>query len=259
MRKRKPSQADLKFISENQKLSGFSGNISPETAAYEVDMDEIATSGERFGAQIPSPENRPQKPRITRWGPRKSPLDQVNEVIAATRFLRDSDGQLSAEKINQLYGIQLKELGEMELAFYEPVARLLTVLSEDEFRRWLRNPNPNLENEAPVEWIVRNFDRAMPLSISWHSEIFRVGPETNDGNSKCSPDQARAWTPTTAWSPTPWRDSGTRSFGTWRRLKKITKRSGSRSTTRYPGAAATDSGLGPGCPQTLERSPHQPP
>jgi len=54
-RRVRPSAADLKFISENQQLSGFSGRISEEMAMYEVDMDEIAESAARFGAQIPSP------------------------------------------------------------------------------------------------------------------------------------------------------------------------------------------------------------
>jgi hypothetical protein len=62
------SDEDLKFISENQKLAGFSGRITNATATHEVDMDEIAESAKRFGAQIPSPQNRTPKPRITRFG-----------------------------------------------------------------------------------------------------------------------------------------------------------------------------------------------
>lgn len=67
-RKRKLTRAELKFISENQRLAGFSGEITPETAAHEVDLDELAKSAARLGAQIPSPKNRRQKPRITRFG-----------------------------------------------------------------------------------------------------------------------------------------------------------------------------------------------
>jgi len=62
------SAADLKFISENQKMEGFSGRITEETARHEPDMDVIAGSAARFGAQIPSPRNRAPKPRITRFG-----------------------------------------------------------------------------------------------------------------------------------------------------------------------------------------------
>jgi hypothetical protein len=64
----RPSAADLKFASENQQLAGFSGRISEETARYEVDMNEIAKSAARFGAQVPSSQNRAPKPRITRFG-----------------------------------------------------------------------------------------------------------------------------------------------------------------------------------------------
>src|ERR1051325_6053531 len=68
-RKRKLTPAELRFISENQRLAGFSGETTSETAAHEVDLDEIAKSSARLGAQIPSPKNRPRKPRITRFGP----------------------------------------------------------------------------------------------------------------------------------------------------------------------------------------------
>ena len=62
------SPAILKFISENQQVAGFSGKISKATAMHEVGMDAIAESAARFGAQIPSTQNRPSKPRITRFG-----------------------------------------------------------------------------------------------------------------------------------------------------------------------------------------------
>lgn len=52
-RKRKPTPDELKFISENQKLSGFSGHISPETAAHEIDLDEIAKAAPHLQAQTP--------------------------------------------------------------------------------------------------------------------------------------------------------------------------------------------------------------
>jgi len=69
-RRVKLSQADLRFISENQRLAGFSGVITAETAAHQPDMDEIAESAMHLGAQIPSPQNRAPKPRITRFGSR---------------------------------------------------------------------------------------------------------------------------------------------------------------------------------------------
>ncbi len=58
----------LRFISENQRLSGFSGRITKKTAKHEADMEEIAALARRLNAQIPSSQNRAQKPRITRFG-----------------------------------------------------------------------------------------------------------------------------------------------------------------------------------------------
>lgn len=62
------SAADLEFISGNQQMEGFSGRITEETARPQPDMDLIAESAARLGAQIPSPQNRGPKPRITRFG-----------------------------------------------------------------------------------------------------------------------------------------------------------------------------------------------
>jgi hypothetical protein len=73
MRKRKLTASDLRFISENMMLSGFSGRITKETAMHEPDMDAIAESAARFGAQIPSPQNRAPRPRIARFG--SHPID----------------------------------------------------------------------------------------------------------------------------------------------------------------------------------------
>jgi hypothetical protein len=63
------TKADLQFVAENQRLSGFSGEISEATAAYRPDMDEIAKSAKRYGAQIPSPTNRAPSPTIQKFGP----------------------------------------------------------------------------------------------------------------------------------------------------------------------------------------------
>ena len=65
----KLTQADLKFISENMKLSGFSGKITSAIANYEVDMEKIAESARRFGAQIPKSDrdSSRKRPKISRW------------------------------------------------------------------------------------------------------------------------------------------------------------------------------------------------
>lgn len=65
-RRARVSAEDLKFISENQRLSGFLGKITPAMRAYKPDRRAIAKSAKRFGAQVPS-SKKPAKPRITRF------------------------------------------------------------------------------------------------------------------------------------------------------------------------------------------------
>src|SRR5690348_15146879 len=95
--------------------------------------------------------------------PRPTPLDSVEHAIAATGFIRENDGTLSAERVAKLYGVSAAELSEWlgcpdaetiqaALSYFERVARLLAVVPEADFRRWLRAPNPNLSNEPPLVW-----------------------------------------------------------------------------------------------------------
>lgn len=60
--------ADLKFTSDNQKLEGFSGQISEKTAGHSPNMAEISESAAKFKAQIPSGHRVALKPRIHRFG-----------------------------------------------------------------------------------------------------------------------------------------------------------------------------------------------
>ena len=89
--------------------------------------------------------------------------------------LREKNGNLSAVSIARLYGASVAQLADWlgrsrqtvsrtpdadslqdKLEYFERVARLLTVLPEEEFRKWLRMPNPNLSNESPMDWIAQN-------------------------------------------------------------------------------------------------------
>lgn len=45
--------ADLKFISENQRLEGFPGEISDAVKQHQPNMDELVAVSKKFGAQIP--------------------------------------------------------------------------------------------------------------------------------------------------------------------------------------------------------------
>jgi len=63
---RRNLSADLQFISDNQKLEGFSGRISAEVAAYRPDLKEIAASVEQFREQLSNEENAKRKPLFKR-------------------------------------------------------------------------------------------------------------------------------------------------------------------------------------------------
>lgn len=118
---------------------------------------------------------RAHDPRSGNEAPRSSPLDRVKVMVAASRDLRVQNGNLSAESIAKLYGISLNKLAlwlgrsrqalnktpdadslQNELSYFERIARLRTALAEDaEFRKWLRMPNSELNNETPLRWIER--------------------------------------------------------------------------------------------------------
>jgi hypothetical protein len=104
--------------------------------------------------------------------PRPSPLDNVECLAEITRDLRDGTGNLSAKKIVHLFGIRPGRLAhwlrqkssvvtfnpsagflQNGLMYFEGIARLRAVLSDEMFRKWLRSPNQNLENEAPLSWL----------------------------------------------------------------------------------------------------------
>ena len=109
-------------------------------------------------------------PRVT---PRPSPVDRVKEAISATEDLRVPNGNLSAEAVAKAFGISLNQLAgylgrtrqtvnktpdadslQEELAFFERVARLRTVITPEGFLKWLRMPNPELDNKQPLDLLA---------------------------------------------------------------------------------------------------------
>ena len=48
-------EAELRFVSENQRLEGFSGEITEAVRRYQPSFEELKAVSERFGAQIPKP------------------------------------------------------------------------------------------------------------------------------------------------------------------------------------------------------------
>jgi hypothetical protein len=112
---------------------------------------------------------------------RQSPLDPVREINQATGCLLDPSGKLSAVVVAKLYGIRTATLAEWlgrsprfvnrkpnrkclqaQLEFFARVARLLAVLSPNDFRRWLRRPNSRLEGQTPLAWLANG--RWQPLA-----------------------------------------------------------------------------------------------
>ncbi|MDD2708069.1 MAG: DUF2384 domain-containing protein [Verrucomicrobiae bacterium] len=114
--------------------------------------------------------------------PRASPLDRVKIIMAASGDLRVPNGNLSSEAIAKLYGISMNMLStwlgrtrqalnktpdadslQNDLGFFERIARLRTALNDDdEFRKWLRMQNPELNHETPIQWIEHK--RWQPLA-----------------------------------------------------------------------------------------------
>ena len=103
--------------------------------------------------------------------PRPSQLDQVRAIVAATKDLRAPSGNLSAPEISKLFGVSLSRLAkwlnrsrqalskapdadslQTELGHFERIARLRAVLEDpDDFRKWLRMANQQIEGRPPLE------------------------------------------------------------------------------------------------------------
>ena len=46
-------ESELRFVSENQRLEGFSGEITEAVRQYQPNFEDLKAVSERFGAQIP--------------------------------------------------------------------------------------------------------------------------------------------------------------------------------------------------------------
>lgn len=106
--------------------------------------------------------------------PQPSPLDQVHELLAATQDLRVPNGNLSAAAIARAFGVSVNQLArwvgrsrqalaktpdadslQNELAFFERVARLRAVLQREQFLKWLRMRNSQLDGQTPLELMAQ--------------------------------------------------------------------------------------------------------
>lgn len=100
------------------------------------------------------------------------PLHELRSVVSATADLRTASGRLSARKIADTFGLPLAEVSRLlkrsrqavsktadaeslqpAHASFERVARLRAILSAEDFRRWLRMPNDQLDNLSPLDVI----------------------------------------------------------------------------------------------------------
>ncbi len=112
---------------------------------------------------------QPTEPSAPAPAPRPSPLDKVKEALQATQDLRVSSGKLSAEAVVVAFGLSVNQLAtslgrsrqalgktpdadaiQDQLAFFERVARLRAVLPKEQFLKWLRMPNPELDGQTPL-------------------------------------------------------------------------------------------------------------
>lgn len=103
----------------------------------------------------------------------QDPLADVASVAKADQSLRAPNGRLDATKVADAFGLSAAELARQIgasrqrlgktpdaealqplLRPYERIARLRTVLSDEEFKAWLNTPNELLEDEdAPIDYL----------------------------------------------------------------------------------------------------------
>ena len=113
-------------------------------------------------------------PRTGEMIPRLSPIDNVKGIIDATAHLRVDSGKLSAAAIVREFNISINQLAtwlgrtrqalsktpdadslQHELSFFERVARLRAVVSKDDFLKWLRMPNAQLNHLTPLDLLAK--------------------------------------------------------------------------------------------------------
>lgn len=104
---------------------------------------------------------------------RSSPLDRVEELIAATKDLRESSGRLSATRVANAFGVSASRLArwlgrsrqavskvpdaeslQTPLGYFERIARLRAALGDHaDFKCWLRLASPELDGKRPIDLI----------------------------------------------------------------------------------------------------------
>lgn len=124
---------------------------------------------------------------------RTSPLNGVRGIREATANLREPNGNLSAARVSQLFGVSLTQLAQWlgrtkqsisktpdadslqdPLGYFERVARLRLITKTDaEFRKWIRHPDPDLDAKNPMELLARGEWQAI---ADWVDDILSGTP-----------------------------------------------------------------------------------
>jgi len=117
----------------------------------------------------------PQRATPTVALARPSPLDKVKAVLGATADLREPNGNLSAVRVAQLFGVSVSQLAlwlgrtkqavsktpdadslQEALGYFDRVARLRVITKSDaEFRKWLRTSHSDLVGKNPLALLDR--------------------------------------------------------------------------------------------------------
>lgn len=105
--------------------------------------------------------------------PRRSPLDEVRELVAATEDLREPQGNISAKAVAKVFGVSVNQLADWlgrsrqslaktpaadslqnDLAFFERVARVRAVMPAARFQKWIRMRHHALDGKSPLELLA---------------------------------------------------------------------------------------------------------
>jgi hypothetical protein len=146
-------------------LAMLRDRLLKESSRLEHLLEEVEQALSRVpAAQAPKAAGKKAAP------PAATPLDEVHELLEATADLRVANGNLSATAIASAFGVSVNQLAgwlgrsrqalaktpdadslQDELAFFERVARLRSVVPPDQFLMWLRMPHDLLDGKAPLD------------------------------------------------------------------------------------------------------------
>lgn len=124
------------------------------------------------GAMVEALVKSNVRERADRKQDTRDALRQIKTFMTATADLRSESGRLSAQRVAACFGLPAARLAALlgrkrqtisktddaeslqaDLIPFERIARLRVVLSDAEFRKWLRMPNNQLDGETPLRLV----------------------------------------------------------------------------------------------------------